>query len=82
MSQSNFEEILEYKQKISNLENIIQQKEIEISSSKRLNEDLKKMNETLRKQINEENSKLIELRNELENKEKIYENEISKIRKL
>ena len=60
MSQSNFEEILEYKQKISNLENIIQQKEIEISSSKRLNEDLKKMNETLRKQINEENSQLIE----------------------
>ena len=80
MSQSNFEEILEYKQKISNLENIIQQKEIEISSSKRLNEDLKKMNETLRKQINEENSKLIELRNELENKEKIYENEISRIK--
>ena len=80
MSQLNFEEILEYKKSISKLENTIQQKEIELTSSKKLCEDLKKMNETLRKQNNEENSKIIELRNELENKEKYYDNEISRIK--
>ena len=80
MSQSNFEEILEYKKSISKLENTIQQKEIELTSSKKLCEDLKKMNEILRKQNNEENSKIIELRNELENKEKYYYNEISRIK--
>ena len=80
MSQSNFEEILEYKKSISKLENTIQQKEIELTSSKKLCEDLKKLNETLRKQNNEENSKIIELRNELENKEKYYDNELSRIK--
>ena len=80
MSQSNFEEILEYKKSISKLENTLQQKEIELTSSKKLCEDLKKLNETLRKQNNEENSKIIELRNELENKEKYYDNELSRIK--
>ena len=42
----------------------------------KLYEDLKRFNESLREQSNEDNIKIISLRNELQNKEKNYENQI------
>ena len=42
----------------------------------KLYEDFKRFNEILREQSNEDNAKIISLRNELQNKEKNYENQI------
>ena len=78
--QSNFEEIREYKTVISRLETQLQQKEIELSSIRNLYDDLKKFNENLRKQVNEDNAKIIALRNELQNKEKNYENQLASMK--
>ena len=78
--QSNFEEIREYKTVISKLETQLQQKEIELSSIRNLYDDLKKFNENLRKQVNEDNAKIIALRNELQNKEKNYENQLASMK--
>ena len=72
--QSNFQEILEYKKAILKLESQLQ--EIELSLTVKLYEDLKRFNESLREQSNEDNIKIISLRNELQNKEKNYENQI------
>jgi len=72
--QSNFQEILEYKKAILILESQLQK--IELSLTVKLYEDLKRFNESLREQSNEDNIKIISLRNELQNKEKNYENQI------
>ena len=42
----------------------------------KLYEDFKRFNEILREQSNEDNAKIISLRNELQNKKKNYENQI------
>ncbi len=72
--QSNLQEILEYKKVISKLES--QLEKIELSLTVKLYEDFKRFNEILREQSNEDNAKIISLRNELQNKEKNYENQI------
>ena len=72
--QSNFQEILEYKKVISKLES--QLEKIELSLTVKLYEDFKRFNEILREQSNEDKAKIISLRNELQNKEKNYENQI------
>ena len=77
---SNFEEILEYKKAISKLETQLQQKEIELSSRIKIYDDLKQLCTSLRKQVNEENAKIISLRNELQNKEKNYENQLASMK--
>ena len=71
---------IEYKTVISRLETQLQQKEIELSSIRNLYDDLKKFNENLRKQVNEDNAKIIALRNELQNKEKNYENQLASMK--
>ena len=78
--QSNFQEILEYKKAISKLETQLQQKEIELSSRIKIYDDLKQLCTSLRKQVNEENAKIISLRNELQNKEKNYENQLASMK--
>ena len=77
---SNFEDILEYKKAISKLETQLQQKEIELSSRIKIYDDLKQLCTSLRKQVNEENAKIISLRNELQNKEKNYENQLASMK--
>ena len=72
--QSNLQEILEYKKVISKLES--QLEKIELSLTVTLYEDSKRFNESLREQSNEDNTKIISLRNKLQNKEKNYENQI------